>query len=68
MKTTVKLSATASLVVLPVGEGVRLEVDGPVSLTLDQVGALVFALEQAGAVAESARMLNAAMSKARAAA
>lgn len=70
MKTTVKLSAAESVIVEPVGQGIGLEfvvLGFPAVkrvLTLDQVGAMQFALEKAGEAAEQARMLAAAQRRA----
>lgn len=67
---TVKLSSAEAVVVTPVGQGVSLKVTMmgvPVVerlLTIDQVGALGFALERAGEAAEQARMLAAAQARA----
>lgn len=60
----IKVSLLEAVKVEPSGEGVRLaallggqEVGARVA-TLDQVGALIFALEQAAEVAEQARQLR----------
>lgn len=70
MKNTIKLSISEALVIQPKGEGVQLDVTlfgaavASKVLDLNTLGALMFALEQAGEAAEQARMLNAAMGRA----
>lgn len=66
----VKVSVLESIKVEPSGEGVRVAAVvagrelGSRFATLDQVGALIFALEQAAEVAEQARQLRVAQQQA----
>lgn len=61
MKTTVKLSLTETVLIEPVGEGVRLVLTtcglkvADKLLTADQVGALQFAIDAAAEAVELAR-------------
>lgn len=60
MKTTIKTGITSSVIVEPKGEGVKLTLRGisdtvaVLQLTQDQVGALLFGIEQAAEAAQIA--------------
>jgi hypothetical protein len=61
MKTTIKLSRVSSITIKPNGAGVQLGLHGitetvaVVELNADQVGALLFAIEQAAEAAQIAQ-------------